>query len=77
MAHQQGKVLEKCKENTKFIEMVKRFRYRKSTITFKTNIVKLINKQPKIKTYSLSLNLLKNYFKLIKETYEEIASEFE
>ena len=57
--------------------MVKRFRYRKSTITFKTNIVKLINKQPKIKTYSLSLNLLKNYFKLIKETYEEIASEFE
>ena len=77
MAHQQGKVFEKCKENTKFIEMVKRFRYRKSTITFKTNIVKLINKQPKIKTYSLSLNLLKNYFKLVKETYEEIASEFE
>ena len=41
----------KIKENAKFI--LDQFGYSKSTIIFKINIVKLINKHPKIKNYSL------------------------
>ena len=36
--------------------MVKQFGVSKSTITFKIKIVKLINKYPKVKNSSLSLN---------------------
>ena len=57
--------------------MVRQLGYNKSTIIFKINIVKLINKHAKIKNSSLSLNFLKYYFKMIKETYEENVSEFE
>ena len=57
--------------------MVKQFGYSKSTIIFKINTVKLINKYPKVKNSSLSLNFLKKYFKLIKEICEENAGEFE
>ena len=57
--------------------MVKQFGYSKSTITFKINTVKLINKYPKVKNSSLYLNFLKKYFKLIKEICEENAGEFE
>ena len=52
LAYQQGKVFEKFKESTKFIEMIKQFRVGRSTIIFKINIVKLINKHPKIKNSS-------------------------
>ena len=57
--------------------MAKQFGYSKSTIIFKINTVKLINKYPKVKNSSLSLNLLKKYFKLIKEICEENAGESE
>ena len=39
--------------------------------------MKLINKHPKTKKSSLSLNFLLNYYKLIKIICEENASEFE
>ena len=55
LAYQQGKVFEKFKENAKVIEMVRQLGYSKSTITFKINIVKLINQYPKVKNSSLSL----------------------
>ena len=77
LVHQQGKVFKKFKENAKFIEMVKQFGYSKSTIIYKINIVKLINKYRKVNNSSLSLKFLKNYFKLIKEICEENESEFE
>ena len=57
--------------------MVKQFGVSKSTIIFKINIVKLIDKHPKIKNSSLSLHFLKKYFKMIKEICEENSSEFE
>ena len=57
--------------------MVRHFDYSKSTIIFKMNIVKVINKHPKIKNSFPSLNFLKNYFKLIKKICEENASKFE
>ena len=76
LAYQKSKVFEKFKENTKFIELVKQFFYRKSTIILKINIAQLINKHPKIKNSSLSLNFLKYYFKLIKEICEYVRDRF-
>ena len=57
--------------------MAQQFGVNKSTIIFKINIVKFIDKHPKIKKSSLSLHFLKNYFKLIKKLCEENSSEFE
>ena len=39
-------------------------------------LIKLINKHPKIKNASVSLDYLKNYFKLIKEICEKNTDEF-
>ena len=41
------------------------------------NIVKLIDKHPKIKNSLLSLHFLKNYSKMIKEICKENYREFE
>ena len=57
--------------------MVKQFGVNKFTVIFKINIVKLITKYPNVKNVFLSLNCYKKYFKLIKEIWEENASEFE
>ena len=57
--------------------MVKQFGVNKFTVIFKINIVKLITKYPNVKNVALSLNCYKKYFKLIKEIWEENASEFE
>ena len=57
--------------------MVKQFGVSKSTTIFKINIVKFINKHAKIMNSSLSLNSMKNYFKMIKEICDENSSEFE
>ena len=46
-----------------------------STLGFKISIVKFLNKYPKMKRSSLSLQFLKNNFKMIKEIYHEIASD--
>ena len=77
LAYQQGKVFEKFKENAKFIKMLKQFGISKFTIIFKINMVQLINKQPKIKNSSLSLDFLENYFKFIKKICKEKTSEFD
>ena len=45
-------------------------------MTFKISIVKFLNKDPKLKKYSLSLHFFKNNFKMIKEICHENASEF-
>lgn len=76
LAYHQNKVFEKFKENVKFIDMVKQFACSELTIMFKITIVKLIKKHPQIKDSSLALNILKNYFQLIKEICEENACEF-
>ena len=77
LAYQQSKVFEKFKENAKFIKMLKQFGISKFTIIFKMNMVQLINKQPKIKNSSLSLDFLENYFKFIKKICKEKTSEFD
>ena len=44
----QGKVFHKFKEKEKFIELVKQFTIYKTIMTFKINIVKLVDKCPNL-----------------------------
>ena len=48
----------------------------KSTIVFKINLLKLIEKHPKLSKSSVTLTFLKNYFKDIKQICKENSSEF-
>ena len=43
-AYEQGKVFKKFKEDTKFKNLVEKFRINKCTIIFKIDFVKLVNK---------------------------------
>ena len=76
LAYQKGQIFEKFKVNENFIDMIKKLDISKSTILFKTSIVKFANKYPRMKKSSLSLHFLKNNFKIIKEICHENASEF-
>ena len=46
IAYHQGKVFRRFKAKEKFIKLVKEFKVLKSTVTFKMNIIKLIDKRP-------------------------------
>ena len=46
--YQQGKFFKKLKENRKFKNLVEKFKINKSTIIFKINIVKIVDKYPKM-----------------------------
>lgn len=48
----------------------------KSTITFKVNVAKMVNKYAKLKNSSLSFKFLTMNFKDIKEMCKEIAEKF-
>ena len=61
IAYQQGKVFKRFKEEEKFIKLVSEFKLHKSTIIFKINILKLIDKHPKLTKSSVTLAFLKNY----------------
>ena len=56
--------------------MIWNFNVNRSTIIFKTYIVKMVDKYPKLKNSSLSLNFLKMYFKDIKGICKENVKEF-
>ena len=56
--------------------MVKDFDVIKSTMTFKINIVKLIDEYPKLKNLLLLQCFMKDYFKLIKEICKENTGDF-
>ena len=73
LAYQQWKIFEKL--NNKFINLVNNSFISTSTLGFKISVVKFLNKYPKMKRSSLSLQFLKNNFKMIKEIYHEIASD--
>ena len=73
LAYQQWKLFEKL--NNKFINLVNNSFISTSTLGFKISVVKFLNKYPKMKRSSLSLQFLKNNFKMIKEIYHEIASD--
>ena len=75
-AYQQGKVLRKCKESRKFKSLVWQFKITKPTIIFEMNIVKLVDKYPKVMTLSVTLNFLKRYYKDIKSICKESQEDF-
>ena len=47
--HSQGRVLKKFIDSDKFLDMVKELGVSKSTIYFKINVIKKLNKYPKLK----------------------------
>ena len=55
-ACQEGKDFRKFKENRKFKSLVEQFGVTKVAIIFKINIVKLIDKYPKMMTSSITLS---------------------
>ena len=56
--------------------MVKQFKINKSTIIFDMNLLKSIGKYPGLMISSMTLNILKNYFKDVKEICSENSTEF-
>ena len=58
-AYQQGKVFRKFKENRKFKILVEQFKITEGTIIFRINIVKIVDKYPKMITSSITLNFKK------------------
>ena len=58
-AYQQGKVFRKFKENRKFKSLVEQFEITEGTIIFRINIVKIVDKYPKMITSSITLNFKK------------------
>ena len=59
------------------MQMVSKLKIHKSTIIFKINFFRLIEKYPKLMKSSVTLTFMKNYFKDIKQICEENSSEFE
>ena len=72
----QGEILKRFKEKEKFQQMVGKLKIHKSTILFKINVFKLIEKYPKLMRSSVTLIFLKNYLKDIKKVCEENLSNF-
>ena len=77
VAFYQGKVFKLFQEKEKFIQMVGKLKIHKSTIIFKINVFKLIEKYWKLMRSSVTLTFLKNYLKDIKKVCEENSSEFQ
>ena len=57
--------------------MVEELNIYKSTIIFKINVFKLINKYQKLKKSSVTLTFLKNYLQDIKKVCEDNPNDFE
>ena len=56
--------------------MVKEPDVRKSTAYFKNNLIKKLDKYPKLKNLSLSLNTFKDYADIIKKICKKIRKHF-
>ena len=76
VAYYQEKNFKRFKEKEKFQEMVKKLKIHKSTIIFKINVFKWIEKYPKLMGSSATLTFLKNYLKDIKKVCEDSLSDF-
>ena len=77
VAFYQEKIFKRFKEKEKFQQMVGKLKIHKSTIIFKINVFKLIEKYPKLMRSSMTLTFLKNYLKDIKKVCEENLSQFQ
>ena len=77
ISYQQGKIFKEFKTDNKFTSAVSAFKISKTTINFKIDIVIFIDMCPKMQTFCISLYYVKNNFRVIKEVYQEHASEFQ
>ena len=77
LAYHQGVIFKRFKENSMFTSAVTSLKISKSTINFKIGIVQFIHDYPKMKNSSISLQFLKNNFRIIKEVCREHSSEFQ
>ena len=59
IAYNQGKVFRRSKEKEKFIKLVNESKVHKTTMIFEINIVKLIDKHPKLMKSFVTLGFLK------------------
>ena len=75
-AYQQSRVFRNFKENRKFKSLVEQFKKAKGTVTFQINIAKLVDKYPTMMTSSVALNILKSYYKDIKNICKENQEDF-
>ena len=76
VAYYKRKIFKRFKEKEKFQEMVEKLQIHKSTIIFKINVFKLIEKYLKLMRSSGTLTFLKNYLKDIKKVCEDNLSYF-
>ena len=75
IVYQQGKIFRRFKTDNKFISTVSTFEISKTTINFKIDIVKFIEKYPKMQKSCISLYYLKNNSRVIEEDCQEHTSE--
>ena len=71
VAYRQGLLFKNFKDSNKLGQMLQQSKVSKLTPYFKVKQVKLLDKYPKIKSSSLSLNFFKDYAKTIKEFCKE------
>ena len=74
--YHQAKVFKRFKDTEKLIKLVNEFKVHKSTIIFKINIFKLIGKHLKFMKSSVTLGILKNCYKDIKQIFNENSKLF-
>ena len=77
LAYHQGIILKEYKENKEFKSAITDFKISKTTINFKIGIIKFIDDYLKMRKSSISLQFLKNNFRVIKDICKEYASEFQ
>ena len=66
VVYRQGLIFKRFKEKDNLVRIIKEFGISKSNMIFKINIVKLVDKYPKLKRLLLSMHSMKNYFRRIK-----------
>ena len=72
IAYHQGRVFKRFKDKEKFIKLVNEFKVHKSTIIFKINIVKLIDKHTKLMNTSVTLGFLKTITRILNKFVKKI-----
>ena len=77
LAYHQGIIFKKFKENIKFTGAVSNLKIGKATINFKIGVIKFLDDYPKMRKSSVSLQFLKNNFKIMIEVCREHVSEFQ
>ena len=76
VAYYKGKIFKRFQEKEKFQEMLAKLKIHRSTVLFKINVFKLIEKYPKLMRSSVTLKILKNYLKDITKVCEDNLSDF-